>query len=91
MNDNHVMFFSKGDDLLKKPEVHHSGGGIMRKIDDQNLRPRKGLSIDPLQVVEKVTVRTQLNPSDFSPGNNETVHMNGIGRRRRQNDVARPD
>src|SRR3989442_52854 len=48
MNDNHIMFFGKGYDLLKKPEIHHGGCGIMRKIDDQDLGSRKGLAIDPL-------------------------------------------
>src|SRR5207344_2210102 len=85
------MFFGKGDDLLKKPEIRHSGGRIVRKIDDQDLWSREGLAIDPLQIVEEVTVRTQLDSTDFSPRNNETVHMNGIGRRRRQHDITGPD
>ena len=48
MNDNYIMFSGKGDDFLKKHEIRHGSGRIMRKIDDQDFGSRKGLAIDPL-------------------------------------------
>ena len=91
VNHNHIVLFGKCDDFLKELEIDYRSRGIVREIDDQNTRTRQGLAIDPQQIVEEIAVLTQLNPAHFAARNNETVHVDGIGRRRRKHDITRPD
>ena len=82
---------AKATIFLKNSRFDHGRGRIVRKIDDQNLRPWKRLPIDPLKIIEKIAVLPQLDASDFSACDDETVHVNGIGRRWRQHDIAGAD
>ncbi len=59
--------------------------------DNQNLGPRERLPIDTGEIFKKIAVLAKLDAADFPAGNDETVHMNRIGRRRSHDHVAGTD
>ena len=91
MNDNDVVLLGKGHDLFEEPQIHDGRRRIVRKIDDEDLRPRKRLAVDPEEIFEEIAVLTQLDPTNFAACDDETVHMDRVGRGRRQHYVAWPD
>src|SRR5215472_2537036 len=91
VDDDHLMFYGKCDDLLKKFQVYHLSGRIVRKINDQNFGSRECLPINTLEVIEEVAVWAQFNPADLSSCNDKTIHVDGICGCGGQNDIARPN
>src|SRR4029079_6577406 len=87
MNYDDVVFLCKGYDFFEELQIHNRRRWVVRKVNNQNLRPWKGLPVDTLKIIEEMAVLPQLNASNFSAGNDKAVHMNGVGRRGRQHDI----
>ncbi len=86
-----VVLLGERHNFFEELEVHNGRRRIVRKIDDQDLGAWKGLPVQSHEIVEKIAVLPQLDAPDFSARDNEAVHVDGIGRRRGQDHIARAD
>ena len=80
MDDDDVVFLGKRHNLPEKFKISHRRRRIVREIDDQDFRPRKGLPIDTREVFKKIAVLTKFDSPNLSTGNDETIHVDWIGR-----------
>ena len=83
-----MVLLGERHDLFEELEIDNGRGRIVRKIDESNPWTWQRLPVHPLEIIEKIAVRPQLDPSHFSACDDEAVHVNGIGRRGREHDIA---
>src|SRR3990172_2890891 len=89
MDYHDIVIRSKIYNLFEKSYVNNSRGGIMRKGDNQHLRPGPHLFVCIAHIFKKVRIIPQGNALDLTAYNYHTVRMYRICRTRRHYHITR--
>ena len=88
LRDHDVVFARELNHPLHKMQIDGRGGRIMRKVHDEELRPRPASIHRRHQLVEEFLAAPDRHALHLRARNDASVLMNRIGRRRREHHVA---
>ena len=88
--------FMQGNDLLVgQANILAAGGGTGSEVIFTPWPSEKNMGVAvpaaPLEIFEEIAVLAQFDPTNLAARDDDTVHMDRIGRSRRQDDIPRSD
>ena len=89
MDHDEVVFFREGDDFFEKIEVHANRGGVVRKTQNEDFRPRPYRADDVGHVLEEIIPLGERHVNHVAVRQHHGVGMDGVCRARHHDQIAR--
>ena len=89
MDHDEVVLFRKGDDFFKKIKIHANRGGIVRKTQNENFRPRPYRTDDIGHALEKIIPLRERHVNHIAVRQDHGVGMDGVCGTRHHDQIAR--